>query len=380
MEMRSHEPGNTGEMTRLLGYLREDPDNMRLRADIFDRTLASGQHNEAQRQVDWVLSRKPVDFEWRHRMAVLDMACGRLESAGLLLQSLIDEGQSDPVVAFNRAYVEFLQGRYEVAVARLQELRRQRSLPSQGLALLLRCMHRLGSITEAVEFFVECLVESPTPDAYGAAALLAIDAGQLVQAEQWASRAMAEGSPSHEALISLGTVALAHQDAQRALHFLDEAQRRFPTDGRTWSAIGLAQMLRNDLPSARTALVHAVKFMPSHIGTWHCLGWCEIFLKDFPAAKAAFVAAVALDRSFGESHGGVAAVLALQGDRQGAESELRRARRLNPKSLSAQFARSVLDGTHADFNQFRQVAQIAFEAHRGPDGKTLSSLVFGARA
>lgn len=377
--MYSTDSAETAELARLLGYLREDPDNQRLRADIFDKALASGLHDEAQRQVDWVLSRSPVDFGWRHRMAILDMACGRLESAGLLLQSLIDEGQSDPVVAFNRAYVDFLQGRFPPAAARLRELREQRTSPPQGLSLLLRCMHRVGDLSEAIDLFDRSQAESPSAEAFGVAALLAIDAGRLPQAEQWASRALAESPALHEALVAMGTVALARQDAQRALHFLDEARRRHPADGRTWSAVGLAQMLRQDLPAARNALVQAVEFMPDHIGTWHCLGWCEIFRQDLAAAKAAFDAAVALDRSFGESHGGVAAVLALQGDRQGAEAELRRARRLNPRSLSAQYAQSVLNGDAADFGRFRQVAQIAFEAHRGPDGKPLSALVFGSK-
>ena len=93
------------ELDRLIGYLRADPSNLRLRADIFERALAGGRHDEAQRQVDWVLSRTPVDFGWRHRMAVLDMARGQPAAAAALLQSLVDEGQSDPAVAFNLAYI-----------------------------------------------------------------------------------------------------------------------------------------------------------------------------------------------------------------------------------------------------------------------------------
>jgi len=40
------------ELDRLIGYLRADPSNLRLRADIFERALAGGRHDETQRQVD----------------------------------------------------------------------------------------------------------------------------------------------------------------------------------------------------------------------------------------------------------------------------------------------------------------------------------------
>ena len=254
--MSSTDSTANADMARLLGYLREDPANLRLRADIFDKALAGGLHDEARRQVDWVLSRTPVDFGWRHRMALLDMALGQLESAGLLLQSLIDEGQSDAVVAYNRAYVDFLQGRFQPAVDRLQQLRAQGALPPQGLALLLRSLHRLGELDVALDLFQTSIGDATSPDAFGAAALLAVDAGQLALAEDWGSRALARHAVSQEALVAMGSAALARQDAVRALQFLDEAARRQPGDGRTWSVIGLAQLLRRDLAAARDALMH----------------------------------------------------------------------------------------------------------------------------
>jgi len=368
------------ELDRLIGYLRADPSNLRLRADIFERALAGGRHDEAQRQVDWVLSRTPVDFGWRHRMAVLDMARGQPAAAAALLQSLIDEGQSDPAVAFNLAYADFLLGRHEAAIERLARLRDRQALPPQGLALQLRAMHRLGQLDAALDLFRLDQGGQTTGDAYGVASLIAVDTGELSLAQQWATQALEMNAVNQEALVSLGMAALAAQDVPRALHHLDQAVARQPEDGRSWSALGLARLLQRDLPAARDALMRATTYMPDHIGTWHTLGWCEIFRHDLPAARRAFEASIALDRNFGESHGGLAAVLALQGERADAVAALRRARRLNPVSLSAQYAQSVLDGDNADFERFVQVARTAFEAHQGPGGQPLSTLVFGAGA
>lgn len=63
---------------------------------------------------------------------------------------------------------------------------------------------------------------------------------------------------------------------------------------------------------------------------WHGLGWCEIALNDWPAALTVFEHALLLDRTFGETHGGIGVVKALQGQREEAVESIRRARRLNP--------------------------------------------------
>jgi hypothetical protein len=49
-----------------------------------------------------------------------------------------------------------------------------------------------------------------------------------------------------------------------------------------------------------------------------------------------------LNRNFAETHGGLASIAALRGDREGAERGIEVGLRLDPACLSAQFARSVL--------------------------------------
>jgi Flp pilus assembly protein TadD len=64
--------------------------------------------------------------------------------------------------------------------------------------------------------------------------------------------------------------------------------------------------------------------------------------KALDAAQAAFERALGLDRNFAETHAGLASVAAIRGQRAEAERLIEVAQRLDPKCLSAQFARSVL--------------------------------------
>jgi Tfp pilus assembly protein PilF len=144
--------------------------------------------------------------------------------------------------------------------------------------------------------------------------------------------------------------ARAREDFARALAVNDK-------DGRSWSGLGLASLLAQDFEGARKQLETAVKHMPGHIGTWHALGWCHIAGQRLDAARHCFEQALALDRNFAESHGGLAVVAAMAGDRKGAEESVERALRLDPACLSARYAQSLLSGEIRDSESFRRLAE-----------------------
>lgn len=105
------------------------------------------------------------------------------------------------------------------------------------------------------------------------------------------------------------------------------------------------------------------------------LGWCEILRQDLTAARLAFDAVLALARNFGESHGALAVVAALQGRTVEAEASIRRASKLSPGGLSARFAHAVVRGDIQDREKFLRVARQALSRHPGTQGKTLADLV-----
>jgi len=351
---------------RLLGYLAGDADNLALRGDIFQAALEGGDLDEAQRQATWVLGRDPVSHAWRHRLAMLDIARGELDEAALLLQGLIDEGQGDPVIAYNRAYVDFARGALEPAVARLEPLVQAHAaaLP-RAVGLLVQCLHRLGRVDDAVAMFRQHVAADSGATDYGAAALAALDASQASLAMRWADRALALDARQHDAAVTKGTLLLGQGDVAGAMALLAGALERHPQDGRTWSAIGTAELMAGRLAAAREALVRATQLMPAHVGTWQALGWCQVFERDLVAALKVFETALALDRNFAESHGSVATVLAMQGRREEAEEALRRAQKLDANSLAARYAQAVLSGEAADPVRFQQLVSSALAMQRG---------------
>jgi Tfp pilus assembly protein PilF len=104
--------------------------------------------------------------------------------------------------------------------------------------------------------------------------------------------------------------------------------------------------------------------MPDHIGTWHGLGWTALFLHDLAGAQAAFQHALELDRNFGESHGGMAVVLARTGQRAAAEEAVEIALRLDRHGMAAHYARAVLDGQADDSAQLQRLAARLLKARR----------------
>ena len=86
------------------------------------------------------------------------------------------------------------------------------------------------------------------------------------------------------------------------------------------------------------------------------LAWALLLQDKLDEARQAFEAALALDRNFGESHGGLAVALAMQGLQAEAEQSIERALRLDREGMSAQYARAVLRGEARDPRAIRQLA------------------------
>ena len=368
-------------LARLAAYLERDPENLALRADIFDTALAAGAFDEAQRQVVWALTRNPADFPWRHKLVLLDLARGEWDEARALLNGLEAEGLGGPVVRYNLAYADYAQGRVADAEAKLAPLVEEaiEQVP-ESLATLVSCQHRRGAPDEAVATFARHAKRGPvSAAALGVASLAAIDADAAAPAAAWADQALGVDAHQVEARVAKATLLLGARDAAGALGLLSEVLARKPGDGRVLSTAALAQMLAGQLQAARPLFEQALEAMPTHIGTWLGYGWCQLFLQDAAGARAAFARALALDENFGESHGAMAVVEAVEGHEEAARAAIRRARGLDPRGLGAAYAQGLLDGEAQDTQRFIALAQRSLSRHTMPDGRSLSESVLGKR-
>jgi Flp pilus assembly protein TadD len=109
--------------------------------------------------------------------------------------------------------------------------------------------------------------------------------------------------------------------------------------------------------------------LPDHIGTWHGLGWSQLIQRQMSSARNSFEMALALDRNFAESHGGLAVVLALENNAQGARESAERALRLDPANLSGRFAQAILQGEVSNPQAFESLARRLLSGQAAPAGE-----------
>ncbi|QCX49353.1 tetratricopeptide repeat protein [Ralstonia pseudosolanacearum] len=372
-------PVHAQRLARLQSYLEADPENVQLRADIFDAALEAGDLEVAGQQVSAVLQKAPDAKPWLHRHAVLCLARKEYPAAQAALEALISMGVNDVAVLYNLAFALFLQGRIEAARDRLAPVvDAAGEVMHPALALWLRCMHHLAQLDEGLRRFDRyASAHTVTEEVLGVAGLMALDAGRTEDADAWSARALAANANRLEALVVQGSLALGRQDMAAAQALFERALTVNQTDGRSWSGLAFTYLLEQRLDLAHKAFHNAVRTMTQHIGTWIGLGWCEFMRRDLPAAHQAFASALALDRNFGESHGSLAVVLVAEGKRAEAAREVELALGLDKTCLSARYAQAMLSGEVNDPAAFRRLAQRVLAQHRGPrEGQSLADVAF----
>lgn len=365
-------------LERMQTYLAADPQNERLREDLFEVALEAGNVSLAGQQVDAMLSKDANSQPWEHRRAMLLLAQKRYAEAQAILERLVTAGANNPVVSYNLAFSQFSQGQFEAARDRLSQLFGQSQEEVQpALALWLRCQHHLGQLNDGLGRFSEVIAtQSVSTEAIGVASLMAFDAGRLSEAAAWSSQALNVNPDQLEALACQGSLSLGRQDVGAAIATFQHALALNANDGRSWSGLAFANLLEQQFDEAHAAFGNAVAHMTRHIGTWIGLGWCEFMRRDLHAARRAFASALALDRNFAESHGSMAVVLATEGKRAEAAWEIELALGLDKGCLSARYAQAVLSGEVNDPVAFRKLATRVLAQHPGPEkGQSLAEVV-----
>lgn len=368
------------KLARLLGFLSQDPENDRLRGEVFQVALESGDFAEAAYHLATAREARPGEAAWRQREAHLALAQGRFAEAQDLLLELVDQSPDEPSFRWDLAYTHFALKAFAPAQEAAARLIEDPAVGALAFALWLRCAHHLGQLKEGLEAFTAALTHrSMSAEAYGVASLMAFDAFKAAEARSWSALALQAEPGQHEALVVQGSLALGRAEAPAALALFQRALDHHPVDGRTWSGLAFGRFLALDFPGALHAFRQAVTFMPDHVGTWIGYGWCQVMAGELPAALATFEHAVALDRNFAESHGALAVALARLNQRAEAEREIEIALKLDPKSLSARYAQAILTGEADNSAAFQRMAQRVLAQHPAPGeepgGLTLADVV-----
>ncbi|NRR31449.1 tetratricopeptide repeat protein [Oxalobacteraceae bacterium] len=364
------------KLQRSEGYLAADPGNPELMALVIDLSLSLGQVERAEKHAAAALAQLPNDAFFQSRMGNVLIASKQWAQAEQLFAGLLAQ-HPDVNLAYNLAYAQVWQGRHADAYATMAPFAKLLDLAPAAVTLMVRALHHMGELDQAIALVAAQIDRCQgDPVFLAAASVVYLDAGQLEEAEHLSVLSLESGHKRPlEALVVGGSLALARTDTAAAAKQFEEALALNPTEGRSWSGLGMASLLKRDLPGARAQLEKAVQYLPGHIGTWHTLGWTQIFQGDLAGAEQVFRQALALDRNFGDSHGGLAVVQAMQGARELAEASIARALGLDPQSLSARYAQMVLAGQTEDPVKFRALAMRLLASRQGAFGQNLAEIV-----
>jgi tetratricopeptide (TPR) repeat protein len=363
------------KLQRLGGFLKSDPANPSLALEVAELHAHLAEFAEAESVIVAALAKNPADARLRSQLATTYIAANQPEKAIGLLQSLLASGQAHPVLRYNLAYALLLARRAQEARDQLLAAVDSPEAAPQTKLLLARALHHCGDLEGAEKHISAYLNDAPAdPEALGVAALIHFDSSHPERAKETAEQALEHNTDNLGALVTLGSLALEREDQTAANDYFARATERHPASGRAWSGMGLTSMFGFDLDRALEDLQRAVRHMPDHVGTWHSLAWCQIVRRDFAGAQASFDRAMALDRNFGETHGGLAVVHILQGRLDVAEPEVKRALRLDPNCFSGRFAQSLLL-QKSDPEKAKAVVEGIMSSSAVPGGEKLQDIL-----
>lgn len=330
-------------VTHLEQFADKDPSNPILLCDLLDELLTEGRVDDAWARLRNASPDLRALAGVRFREARCAMMRQDLAGAVMILHSLLQESpDAAPAIRHDLAYAQLGLGLLDEA---WQTLAPVHVAGDDGVAIALlkaRILHRQSRYDAALETLAPVSTGSRMAEVHGLRALLLLDLGEAARASSEAAKALDADPEQHEAGLVAGTVALWARDVESSMATFQKVLAHHPDSGRALLGLGENLMLQGDIPAARSVLDRASVVMADHIGTWHALAWCQLLEGDLAGAKHDFDQAFALDRTFGETHGGLALVHALRGERKEAEESIKRATRLDPAGLSAKYARSVL--------------------------------------
>jgi tetratricopeptide (TPR) repeat protein len=363
-------------LQRLEAYVQMDPDNLSLRGDLADELIQAGLAANALPHIEHALRLMPDDPVFGYRRAVALRRAGKLSDARSQLDTLLEQGVDDPAVFYERADFALQSSDFDGCVHWVNRVRQspeyRRNWPNADL-LLVRALHYLGRLDEAVEEAEAALAaDSGRDDLRAALATLYLDAERLPDAARLYEQGGA--TPRAELQSVGGYLALADENPELARQRFEDALLTRPRDGRALLGAGLANAAGGRLPEAIGLMERAAAAMPEHLGTLNALAWMQLLSGNLDVAEKTLLRAQGIDDAFAETHGGLAVVAAMRGEREQAKELIRTALKLDRASFSAAYASMLLQ--HDGANPQTLSAALEFLSRQpAPGGGTMKSAV-----
>lgn len=323
-------------------YAQADPGNLSLRLTLGDLYHRAGRLDDAGACYEHCLSQQPGHAIAQGRMALLHIAQQRFAQAEQALRPLVQANPTDAPLLHNLGVALFGQRRWDEASECLAQALEHGAATPAVFAYLTRSLHHVGRLDEAIAAATRWHELTRDGKSKSYLALLHMDNNDAQGSAQLAREVLADDPDDVDANVVAGMALARQQEVQPArLHF-EAALRQDPGNGRAWLGLGIVQLYQQQHAQAIDALGQALRIFPDNPGIAVALGWARMMAKDAAGAQQAFEHAVRLNRSFSESHGGLASALAFQSQPEQARQEIKLARRLDPAGFGAEFAESTL--------------------------------------
>lgn len=332
----------TAAIERYESYVRADPGNPLLWINLGDLYHRVGRFEEAIACFERCLHDHPQYVSARSRIGSVMISQHRFTEAERVFREVLNGAPEDANLLFNLGLALYFQEHWaEAERSFARSIALGQSLP-EAHAYLARCLHRGGNMQAAIEACQHWLDSAQGTESRGYLALLHMDHGDMAQAHRLAREVLRQDPDNADAGIVAGTASMEEQEIAAAEEQFARILARESDNARAWLGMGLVRLYRQEHSEAVIAFERAAELLPASSGVFVTLGWAKIVARNLAGAEDVFRHALEVDRNFGEAHGGLATVLALQGRIDAARQAIARARRLNPQGFGAAFAQTLV--------------------------------------
>ncbi|MFC4159002.1 tetratricopeptide repeat protein [Chitinimonas lacunae] len=354
-------------------YAEADPDNLALRLRLADLYHRAGEFDAALTACQHCLTLAPGDAVARSLHASVLISQHRFEEAERLLAELVQAEPTDAALQHNLGVARFHLRQWEAASQCFDTAARLGLNYGPNLSYLARSLHRLGQTEAAIAVVQRWIELEPGRASQGCLAQFYLEDGQFGAAHENALALLTDHPEDARAHIVAGFACLALHEVELAQQHFDTAIALDCQHELAWHGLGLTHFHQQRYDEAVEAMRTVARLAPDHAGNLVTLGWARLMMRDLAGAQQAFEQALALDRRFGEAHGGLATALALQYQFEQAEQAIKLARRLDPRGFGAELAAAV---TLIGRGQKYDAAEIYRQAlERSLPGREMGSLL-----
>ncbi|MEZ8082577.1 tetratricopeptide repeat protein [Enterovibrio norvegicus] len=329
------------DVERLREYLKFDPENAALALDLIQALAVRGDFQEALGVLNEVKQHHENDPNFISWIGHLGLATSDFKMAITAYEMLFKLGYRQSGLLINSALAHYQLGHYQNAKDLLDEVQ---DLDVANRILKARCYAHLEEIASAITDISALLPECNSeqiPEALGLLALLYLDDAQYEFAEEYCQKSLSLNAKQFDARVSAASLALYKMQIDTAMSLIEPLDADHPDSGRIIAMKALVYMYRQQFEPAIETYERACKLMENHVGSRINLGWCYFAVSELDKAESCFKTGVNIDRTFAESHGGLALIYSFREKWPQAQESFKRALKLDPLSPSALFARAL---------------------------------------